>query len=329
MHLLASALPGFRDLRAPLIAGYLWLVFLWIVLKPDIKTRPANEVAGALYDLGRAAGPFWIGIAVGVGAFLVGSVSLAFTPVLSKLLSNLQRWWWGIEGMKVLRERNLPRILKKSAARRQAENARDPLYEYYPKAAEKLYLKPNVNPYTGEIINPDMEISNKSIAAGESLRREIALPATLLLGKDPELFTEADRLKAESQLRFAVVPPMLAIIAHLALTVTPWWWLCLIPAAILWVQGHSRNYEYETLMLGAVKLGAVSSATLDDLKQWVDAIPELTPDEQAAHDAAMRQNYNREPEPELDDGEYTPLKRTRMWGRKTYQVTTDPRPPVR
>jgi hypothetical protein len=39
MQILASALPGFRDLRAPLTAGYLWLILLWIWLKPDLASR--------------------------------------------------------------------------------------------------------------------------------------------------------------------------------------------------------------------------------------------------------------------------------------------------
>ena len=68
MQILASALPGFRDLRAPLIAGYLWLMFLWILIKLDIHKRPINGVAAAVYDLVKDAGPIWIGLGVGVAA---------------------------------------------------------------------------------------------------------------------------------------------------------------------------------------------------------------------------------------------------------------------
>ena len=42
MQILASALPGFRDLHAPLTAGYLWLVFLWLLL----KARPQYATIG-------------------------------------------------------------------------------------------------------------------------------------------------------------------------------------------------------------------------------------------------------------------------------------------
>jgi hypothetical protein len=77
VKILASALPGFRDLRAPLIAGYMWLVFLWLLVKPEIATRPANGTTAAMYDLAKHAGPIWIGLGVGVAAYLIGSVSQA------------------------------------------------------------------------------------------------------------------------------------------------------------------------------------------------------------------------------------------------------------
>ncbi|OHT86156.1 hypothetical protein BKG70_17225 [Mycobacteroides chelonae] len=262
MQLLSSALPGFRDLRSPLIAGYLWLLFLWILVKPDVKTRPSYEVAAALYDLGREAGPIWIGLAVGVCAFLGGSVSLAFSPMLNSLLDRIKTFWWGVEHSKTMSGRNLPRIFRKSGERRHAEYARDPLYEYYPEAAEKLSMKPNYNKYTGEMIDPDDEVGQKSLEAGKALAREIALPTSLLLSKEPELFSEADRLKAESQLRFAVIPPLAAIVAYLAVTITPAWCLALLPVVVLWTQGHNRNYDYdydyESLMYGAIQLGKFS-----------------------------------------------------------------------
>ncbi len=258
MQLLSSALPGFRDLRSPLIAGYLWLLFLWILVKPDVKTRPSYEVAAALYDLGWEAGPIWIGLAVGVCAFLGGSVSLAFSPMLNSLLDRIKTFWWGVEHSKTMSGRNLPHIFRKSGERRQAEYARDPLYEYYPEAAEKLSMKPNYNKYTGEMIDPDDEVGQKSLEAGKALAREIVLPTSLLLSKEPELFSEADRLKAESQLRFAVIPPLAAIVAYLAVTITPAWWLALLPVVVLWTQGHNRNYDYESLMYGAIQLGKFS-----------------------------------------------------------------------
>jgi hypothetical protein len=37
--LLASLLPGLRDLRVPLAAGLMWLVVLWLSFYPDLPTK--------------------------------------------------------------------------------------------------------------------------------------------------------------------------------------------------------------------------------------------------------------------------------------------------
>lgn len=75
-----------------------------------------------------------------------------------------------------------------------------------------LYMKPSRS-ITGEIQNPDHELAWRGSTARRELENDLELPANLLLGQNPELFSEADRLNAESQFRLAVVPPLLAITA--------------------------------------------------------------------------------------------------------------------
>src|SRR3954451_13308783 len=43
MQVLANALPGVRELRGPLVAGYLWLLFIWMLLTPDLDHRPSSS----------------------------------------------------------------------------------------------------------------------------------------------------------------------------------------------------------------------------------------------------------------------------------------------
>lgn len=119
-------------------------------------------------------------------------------------------------------------------------------------------------------------------------------------------------MKAESQLRLSVVPPLLAIVVCLALTTTPWWWCGLAPVAILLWQGHSRNADYELLMLAAIRLGVVQSKTVEDFKKWVDQIPELTPQEKAEYDAHLRRVMNEPPDPNLD-GPVEPEPKRKWW----------------
>jgi hypothetical protein len=43
---------------------------------------------------------------------------------------------------------------------------------------------------------------------------------------------------------------------------------------ILLGQGFSRSFAFQGLMMGAVRQGAVHSQGIDDLKTWVESIPE-------------------------------------------------------
>ncbi len=270
MQILASALPGFRDLRAPLTAGYLWLVLLWITIKPNLANRPTNEVAGAVWNLGNAAGPIWVGLALGIIAYLIGSVSQVFSPALNWALDNM----WQIayrfvigkvktDGSRPKRTRALPRVF--------VNYHRDPVDKFYFLAVHRLY-EYGFQDESGNTPNYEEYASNRAKEARVGLLEETRLPATLLLGQEPQLFSEADRLKAESQFRLAIFPPLIAIVIFAAYNLSIWWLLALIPTLILLSQSHLRNLEYRYLMFGAVERGMVKSESLDDMKKWTDSL---------------------------------------------------------
>jgi hypothetical protein len=55
--MLAATLPGLRELRAPLAAGYLWLLALYILLVHHVPTQQrATGVVADLYALAHAVG---------------------------------------------------------------------------------------------------------------------------------------------------------------------------------------------------------------------------------------------------------------------------------
>jgi hypothetical protein len=109
--------------------------------------------------------------------------------------------------------------------------------------------------------------------AERGLAFELNMPATLLIGKEHELFSEADRLKAESQLRFAIVPPMLAIVVYLTIAQSAWWLLGVIAVLIWAFQDRSRNAEFRSLMLGAVQRGVIQSQSVEEFRFWVSNLP--------------------------------------------------------
>lgn len=265
MQILASALPGFRDLRAPLTAGYLWLILLWIVLKPHVATRPTNEIAGAVYDLGKSAGPIWIALGVSVCAYLIGSISQSLSVILDKGTAyfverikhiSLMEWENVVKPATqsdLTAPSNVIHIQIIKLYRRAVTENRDSLYKQDKKTRDKFFRN----------------LRMRATDAQRGLDAEIAMPATLLIGKEPELFTEADRLRAESQLRFAAVPPLTAIIAFLYINQSHLWVLGAIAMLILAWQGYWRNQEFNTLMLGAVQRGKIQSQSVQEFEQWV------------------------------------------------------------
>jgi hypothetical protein len=84
MNLLASAIPGLREIRAPLVAGYIWLLSAWLVVQPKtpITAHVLNGPAGLVVQLAHVVGPVATAAAVSVAAYLVGAVSVALPGAL-------------------------------------------------------------------------------------------------------------------------------------------------------------------------------------------------------------------------------------------------------
>lgn len=271
MQILASALPGFRDLRAPLTAGYLWLVLLWVVIKPDLATRPTNEIAGAIWDLGKAAGPIWVGLAVGIAAYLVGAVSQALSTPTNWVLDKA---WQKVYHHFAIRQFNSDGTVNKRLPRIFLNYHRDPLDKLCDIALNRSYAY-QYRYADGSTPNYEEEVNDQANAARSGLYEEIKLPTTLLLGKEPTLFTEADRLRGESQFRVAIIPPLIALTIFAACSVSAWWLFGFIPLVIILWQSHTRNLEYRYLMLGAVQRGHVDSDSIDEFKAWANSISEM------------------------------------------------------
>lgn len=75
MNILGNILPGLREIRAPVIAGYIWLLTLWVALDPNIHRRPRQRVFGSIYDLHSDIGRAGVIVAVSVSAYLIGALS--------------------------------------------------------------------------------------------------------------------------------------------------------------------------------------------------------------------------------------------------------------
>jgi hypothetical protein len=76
--MLTSLLPGLRDLRAPLAAGYLWLLFAWLLLHDRIEEWRADDegIAADLLSTVDGLGPGGRVVAVSFLAYVIGSLAL-------------------------------------------------------------------------------------------------------------------------------------------------------------------------------------------------------------------------------------------------------------
>ena len=75
--MLMNLLPGLRELRAPLVSGYLWLVSAWLLLGhmqwlPSTRP-PGNGEVARLWDIGGTLGKTVVLAVITFVAYLIGS----------------------------------------------------------------------------------------------------------------------------------------------------------------------------------------------------------------------------------------------------------------
>jgi hypothetical protein len=182
MQILANALPGFRDLRSPVIAGYLWLLVGWVLLSPDIDSRPENAVAASLYDLANKLGKVGTAVAVSVAAYLVGSVS-------QELTNGVPRIWRKVRAWKRLAPMARTELGARLLGRLEPESppVLSTITQIYEDALQALNAEGLEESY--DAVRDELEEERTRAATGAI--RELELPATLLVGEQSELFAES------------------------------------------------------------------------------------------------------------------------------------------
>ena len=75
--MLTSLLPGLRELRAPLSAGAIWLLSIWLVAEPSVPTsEEATGFVASVYRLGGLLSALGLGAALAFAAYVLGSLSV-------------------------------------------------------------------------------------------------------------------------------------------------------------------------------------------------------------------------------------------------------------
>jgi hypothetical protein len=212
MQVLLAALPGLREIRAPLISGYMWLLLVWVLVRPDIDRRPSNEVLGTLYDLIQALGPVATAAAISVLAYLLGGAIQGLWLAVLRRLQGPSR----IE--KLAQEAAEPQIQARVTS--SIQNLDDRLNE--PRSWEP---SPEMKAdHEALVVASKKKLKTAAAATRATVRRSFEVPPHLLTSADPHamlLLAAVDQKKAESELRCTVAPPLLVLSVVLSLMVSP------------------------------------------------------------------------------------------------------------
>jgi hypothetical protein len=250
VQFLANALPGFRDLRAPIITGYLWLVLTWLLVRPNLGRRPTSQLAAAAYDLANDTGPIPTALAISVAAYLLGAVSQEVSRALKRL-------WL-----------TLPLSPVSGGFRIRTDDQILPSYETGQRAIEQAAATAGYDADELEALRD--HLARRASEAAYEARRELDLPATLLVENQTELFSWVDRRHAESDLRLAVIPPLIALSTLLVVESSAWWLFVLPGLLVLFVQGVRRDFDAKKSIADAIRLGRISSPSASRFSDWVE-----------------------------------------------------------
>jgi hypothetical protein len=284
VQVLGSLLPGVREVRAPLAAGYTWLLVVWLLYGSDASQHPTGVALDLrrLHDTVSTAGA---AVALGFVAYMIGVFSIAATSVLAGWLTKWLRplvtarmrrvdpsvpaqppWWFADYAPRTAAALDTmvdPQLDETSAAlERSGGDDRRPVYEQLADLVEPIARRPA----EGRIYQ----------AVKEAVADEFEQMGRQLIGREPELFGEYDRLRAEAELRASLVVPGIGLGTTLMWIGGGGWRAVgaavIIGAVLLVLLAKSRTHDAVDVVVSALRNGRVDSPMLIRIKQETDRL---------------------------------------------------------
>jgi hypothetical protein len=91
LNFITQLLPGLRDVRGPLIAGYLWLFAGWLLLADRLPHRGTDDIYRHAFEVGEALGRVGLAAVVSVAAYLIGSLQQAIIGSIDSTYESLKQ----------------------------------------------------------------------------------------------------------------------------------------------------------------------------------------------------------------------------------------------
>ena len=256
--MLTTLLPGLREVRSALVAGYMWFCASWLLvghfwpdtLKKALLAEPAKKLLANFGTSGQV-------IAISIACLLIGeatssAVQHTFFKVSRQYMANITpENFIELPFAGRFRDRFRPMSMR-SINRVYARVIRG--YQ------DRVASSPNA-------IYDSTEANQLAIA---TLREVLFVAPRLILAK-PELYIEHDRLRSESEFRDAIFFPLPALAVALALNVdVPLWVKVVGIAAICWIdvqlflQSRTQFRIAFSMIAHSVADGTIRTASSDD-----------------------------------------------------------------
>ena len=305
--MLTNLLPGFRDLRAPLAAGYLWLATVWVWFAQNLPGSPSDATGflKKVYELAGVAGRPAIGIALSFAAYLIGAMA---TEISNRLLRAPIRSIQRLGGYLGYRGGNIYKRL--SIFRRPMEshpsfnpitdevhelvlNELDSKYQDDPMFREQIY-----NHLSEAFFNDlkrrwgtELETVEdvKRMVDEESYYRELLITTLIdtlshsfeitrdlryvperIIEKKQKIFERYDQLRSEGEFRTAVAVPLIFLIIALIRQTSlhiVFGLLFIFAAILLLLQGNGKYTAAQLQLAQAIRAEPADSPPLDRMSK--------------------------------------------------------------
>jgi hypothetical protein len=296
--MLASLLPGLRDLRTPLATGYLWVVALWLLLHnriPDSVEHATGPIK-SLYQLGTFVGDTAVLAALSFVAYLLGSMlrlqpRTDFSGIIRTTLPKggpirvFRVLWAPSWRMFIARGFSMYlqlRTFMSTQLRQLASDVdlnvhhavlEDQANRYHDlwSAIRTYKQKPESARHSAEQLNLAQDIESQLVMVyAQNMIEELPAVGIQLQAKNRDFWDTYDRQLAEAQFRYGIAPPMAVIIVILAWKSGDWWWLLLLAAPVfLFILSYRHLMDATSTLVQAVVLKMVEPPVVERLREAV------------------------------------------------------------
>jgi hypothetical protein len=254
-----SLLPGLRDLRTPLAVGYLWLSFLWLLMRHEISEALASK--GVIAEIAHIVGlaePTVALAALSFFAYLVGAVALP----LSIAIKNFMRWFTGLGTLDGRTEYRVRRFVTEQMSEFEATtHSWQEIVEILVTSAET---------WTERKMATEKPSTEKSIVSrilnNRLWEERDDLAVQLQLFEKQNLFQAYDRNRSESEFRAGVALPILALTIVISLGYSRWALLALPVPAFLLFQAMNRDTASNRILYRALTAKIIASNAIQDIR---------------------------------------------------------------